>query len=237
MKANRVDKQPAYIIHRRPYGDTSFIIDFFTRDYGRVSAVAKGVRKTSGKRGDVLQPFGGLSIGWSGKTDLKTLIHYERESSLQVFHGEKLYCGLYINELLTYLLHPYDSHQELYQHYENVLLALMAEEDLEPILRDFEWHLLREIGYELYLVEDYKTGAPVDPEADYYFDAENGVSQVLGSIPKQMLGSVFQGKELLAIQERQWHLAEVRSAAKRLIRLALIQPLAGKELRSRQLFN
>jgi len=41
----KVQLQPAYVLHHRPYRDTSRILELFTRDYGRVSVFARGARE------------------------------------------------------------------------------------------------------------------------------------------------------------------------------------------------
>ena len=37
--------QAAYILHTRPYRDTSLLIDAFTESHGRISLIAKGGRE------------------------------------------------------------------------------------------------------------------------------------------------------------------------------------------------
>ena len=36
--------QEAFILHQRPYGNTSVIAEVFTRNYGRVSVLARGAK-------------------------------------------------------------------------------------------------------------------------------------------------------------------------------------------------
>mgnify|MGYP000668136443 CR=1 FL=1 len=41
----RVSLQPAFVLHSRPYRDTSLLLEVFTAEYGRLSLVGKGARR------------------------------------------------------------------------------------------------------------------------------------------------------------------------------------------------
>ncbi len=75
----RVNLQPAYIIHSRPYRDSSALLDVFTAEYGRISLVARGTRRQTRKGSDnaLLQPFIPLLLSFSGRSELKTLVATE----------------------------------------------------------------------------------------------------------------------------------------------------------------
>lgn len=64
----------AYVLHRRPYREASYIVDFFTLEEGRVSAVAKGVKNSKSDKKSLLQPFQHLRLQLSGKSELKTYV-------------------------------------------------------------------------------------------------------------------------------------------------------------------
>jgi DNA repair protein RecO (recombination protein O) len=72
--------QPAFILQQRKYRETSLIIDALTRDFGRISLLAKGVRKAKSKTAGILQPFVPLTVSYVGKSELKTLIDVERRA-------------------------------------------------------------------------------------------------------------------------------------------------------------
>ena len=90
----------AYVLHRRPYRETSFIVDFFTLELGRVSAVARGVRSAKSDRRSLLQPFQALRVQLSGKSDLKNLTQLESNGALRMLTGNALYCALYVWTLM-----------------------------------------------------------------------------------------------------------------------------------------
>jgi len=49
MTDSAVYLQPAFILQQHKFRETSLIIDVLTRDFGRVSLLAKGVRKPNPK--------------------------------------------------------------------------------------------------------------------------------------------------------------------------------------------
>lgn len=73
----RVTAQPGFVLHSYPYRETSLIIDVLTRDHGRIALVAKGAKRPHSALRGVLQTFQPLSLSWSGKSELRTLIRAE----------------------------------------------------------------------------------------------------------------------------------------------------------------
>ncbi|MEY3882498.1 MAG: repair protein RecO [Pseudomonadota bacterium] len=122
MTDNAVYLQPAFILQQRKFRETSLIIDVLTRDFGRITILAKGVRKAKSKTAGLLQPFMPLSLSYFGKTELKTLTTVEISKSFEHLQGLALYCGFYVNELITCFLHKYDPHPEVFELYEECLI-------------------------------------------------------------------------------------------------------------------
>lgn len=229
----RVELQPAYILHTRPYRDTSLIVDFLTPEFGRVSAVARGVRQRKGNKRQVLNPFSRLLISWQGKTDLKLLTSFEADNHYLQLQGNYLYSGFYLNELLVRLLPEMDSHNAVFVDYEHSLNALSNAEALEPLLRRFEFHLLAELGYAVDFTHDARSHQPIDPAGFYACDIHEGFFSVLPVAPVQ---AFIKGECLLAIAADDYSDAETRLVAKRLTRMMLKPLLGARPLKSRELF-
>jgi DNA repair protein RecO (recombination protein O) len=224
----RVVEQTAFVLHLRPYRETSAIAELLTQDHGRVDTVARGVRGTRRKGSETLTPFVQLLVGWSGRTQLRSLTAFEPMAH-HWLSGKPLFAGLYMNELLLRLLRPDDPHQDLFTGYQAAIGALADGDDIEPVLRRFERLLLRECGYELVLDRDADSGTPVDPNRKYRLESEVGfcVTDRDG----------YSGSVLLAIAAEQYESAEVRRAAKRVMRQALAPYLGSRPLHSRTLFR
>ena len=158
----RVLLQPAYVLHSQPFQNTSLLVDFFTIDYGRVRAVAKGARREKSKYRSLLQSFHPLLVSFSGRGEVKTVGTVEAGLGAIVLQGERLYSGMYVNEVLCRLLHNHEEHKALYKNYQDTLIALQGDGNMEVILRKFELSLLAELGYAINLDEDYLSHQPID---------------------------------------------------------------------------
>lgn len=229
MTENRVLLQPSYILQHRDYRESSLIIEAFTRDFGRLSLLAKGVRKAKSKSQGLLQPFIPLRLSFIGKTELKTLTDVELAHPFQPLSGLALYCGFYINELIEAFLHKDDPHPELFADYCQSLADLQQNVQLEAVLRNFELNLIEKSGYGLQLAYDADQGKPIDPSKKYHLDAELS--------PLEAEDGHYRGKTLQAIQARNFNDQEVLTEAKVLMRHVLDQLLHGKPLNSRKVLN
>ena len=232
----RVNLQPAYVMHSRPYRDSSALLDVFTAEYGRISMVARGTRRPS-RRGSgvaLLQPFIPLLLSFSGRSELKTLVATEPAQGSFSLRGERMFSGMYINELLVRLLHRNDAHPNLFAAYDVALKALAGSSVVDTVLRCFEFTLLDELGYSFDLGVDGTSGQPIHSTLWYRYDPGVGlvVCQDVAACPT----AAFAGSELLVMASGEFGGA-VRLTAKRLLREALAVHLGDTPLRSRELFR
>lgn len=225
----------AFVLHRRPYRDTSLIVELLTYEHGMVGAVARGARRPRSSTRGVLQPFVPLCIAYVQPYELATLHAAEAETCLWLT-GNALFCGFYLNELLLRLLQRGESCAQLFKLYQQTLIELAECAALEPVLRRFEWQLLQLLGYGLEISYDYTTNNPVMAEHYYQFKWEHGVRQVTDADNLQR-SDVFAGRSLLAFVHNDWQEPHCLGDAKRLMRLALAVLLGDKPLKSRDLFG
>lgn len=232
----------AWVLHTRPWRETSLLLELFTPESGRVGVVARGARRPR-RGGRALGAFVAVRCALSGRGELRNLGAHEvvERSALA---GEALYAGFYLNELLVRLLQREDAHARLFREYEGalgILSRLPRGADaiaLEPVLRRFEFALLDELGYGLPLTEDLD-GAPVDPQASYAVLPDTGVRPMIPGHAEQDDDAALRigGAELLAIAEGRLDTPAVLRAAKRLARAALAPHLGDRPLVSRSLFS
>ena len=124
--------QEAFVIHSKPYKETSLIVTFLCRSAGKISAVAKGAKRKKSKFSGQLEPFQLLNIDFRGKGNLKTLYLAETTNPYKDFISkENLYSGFYINELINFLLVQSDESEELFQLYKESIEELKTKEELE----------------------------------------------------------------------------------------------------------
>ncbi len=230
----RVLLQPAYLVHRRPYRDTSLLLEVFTEGYGRLGLVAKGARRPKSALRGLLQSFSPLLISWSGRGELPTLIAVERDGSGMTLGGKALLCGLYLNELMMRLTHRHDAHSRLFAYYSAALSGLASEADTQWVLRRFEKGLLEDIGYGLILDRDAESGETLDPDQRYVYFPDRGPVRADAVSTDEPLIS---GRSLLALARDDGMDLGVARDAKRLMRSVLAFHLDGKPLKSRTLFR
>lgn len=231
----RILLQPAFVLHQRPYRNTSLLLDVFTRDYGLLGIIAKGVRQRANADKALLQPFSNVLISYSGRGELMTLTAVERQAQLGELKAKALFSGLYMNELLLRLLHRNDPHDALFDFYRRSLLELAGSpERVEPVLRQFERNLLMELGYGLLLEQEAITGKSVLSDGIYYYDIERGPLAAehapAGAQPR------ISGRCLLALAAGDFDDPETGKEMKILMRHVLAHHLHGRPLKSRELF-
>jgi DNA repair protein RecO (recombination protein O) len=144
----RVANEPAFVLHRYDWSESSLILEVFTRHFGRIALVAKGAKRPSSNFRPVLLPLQPLAITWTGDAEVGTLKGAEWTGGQTMPTGDALLSGYYLNELLMRLLARDDPHETLFDAYLGAVRALRSpsNEELQVALRAFELMLLREIG-------------------------------------------------------------------------------------------
>jgi DNA repair protein RecO (recombination protein O) len=231
QRDNRVTGQPAFVLHSYPYKETSLIVDMLTRDHGRVALVAKGAKRPLSKLRGVLQTFQPLSVSWSGKSELRTLIDAEWVGGMLPLEKNSLLCGFYLNELLVKLLARDDPHPALFDHYVATLNQLAHDEPAQIVLRKFERALLKETGVAADLGRSTTTRAPVEAAGDYVVDPERGAREVRVSDS----WPVVSGKTLLDMEREDYADPQTLAESKQLMRFLLAHHLGGAPLNTRQI--
>ncbi len=220
------------MLHSVPYRETSLIVDLFTREYGRVAAVAKGARRPHSALRGVLLQFQPLAAGWTGRSELRTLTAAQWVGGMANPQGDALLCAFYLNELLMKLLPREDPHAELYDGYVQALLELGAGAPLDDTLRRFEWVLLRETGYAPDLNFDTHD-APIDAARHYRWQPSTGfVAAEPGGASSAGLVS---GETLCSLAAGSFESTRARTQAKYLTRAILAHHLDGATLNTRQI--
>ncbi len=188
--------QKAYVIHSRPYKETSLIVTFLTEKKGKISAVAKGAKRKNSRLSGNLEPFQCLNIDYRGKSDLKSLVLAEPIEVFEDFFGsENLYSAFYVNELINYLVAQADESMEIFDLYKKCISNLKRNNQIEKILRDFELNILSTLGYEINFLSDYDSNEPIMNGLRYKYSPQSGFS-------KSEQG--YDGKILNEINERKF---------------------------------
>ena len=233
----RVELTDAWVLHSRPFGETSLIVEAFSREFGRMGLVAKGGRRPRSSLALAAQPFRRLLLSWTGRGELATLTAAENAAQPAAPAsptGTALLAAMYLNELLLRLTRREDPHPELFDHYSRALGDLCADRKLEPVLRRFELDLLASLGFGLNLERDTQ-GRALTPEAAYRYRMEQGAEALPNGVGSGEHMD-FSGEELLGIAQRDWTSRDIRRAARRLLGTAIDFYLEGRPLNTRKVF-
>ena len=224
----KVDLSSAVLIHRRLYKDSSLLLDFYTKEYGKIRLVGRGIRKSKTN----IQMFQHLKISFAGRGDLKTLTHWEVDDLPREMKGDTLILCMYINELISILIHENDPHPKLFDAYIDFInsIVLLDEQTQLWSLRLFESSMLSELGYGLDYRVDIK-GNRIDENKCYEYQQHLGfIEQSNGKICGKLLG-LLSTSSLGNIPNKE----QIRVC--RNLNRARLSPLLGdKVLKSRELF-
>ncbi|WP_348767640.1 DNA repair protein RecO [uncultured Salinisphaera sp.] len=227
----RVDLTPAIVLHRRAWRETSFIVEAFSREHGRIGVVAKGARRPKSRWRGLLEPLAALELAWSGRGELYTLtdIDTRRRHSLA---GNALMAGFYASELVMRLTARDDPHPAIHDSLAALLVALDDRAPAVVALRFFERDLLDELGYGVPLDITSDTGEPVEAAVEYVYAPELGLRRRVGRVDDDevaIAGSALQG----LVSGRFGGRADVH-AARTLMQRAIAPHLGTQPLKSVQ---
>jgi DNA repair protein RecO (recombination protein O) len=230
----RVLQEPGFVLHTRPYRETSLLLEVLSREHGRVGLVARGAKSARSRWKNRLQPVRPLLLAWNQRGELGTLTGAEEVATIPPLRGQALMCGLYANELLIRFLHRSDPHPEVFQHYRELISTLASEVPAQALLRVFERDLLRAVGLGLQLELEHGSRRPVDTDAWYEYIPESGpVRRDRNAFPDLHLVS---GAALIALRTGQ--IAEEQLRELKLLMRGLIRyHLGDKPLASHELFR
>ncbi len=209
------------------YQGSSLLLDFFTKDFGKIRLIARGARnsKTS------LQMFQCLSISFKGKGELKSLSQWEIADQPRRLLGDDLILAIYINELILRLLPEGDEHIEIFESYWTFIsnLNTLASNEKEYALRKFENQLLDDLGYGIDFSFDID-GLAIDKDIQYDFIEHQGFNSNNEGL--------FNGKTLLQLSNSDEVITNANelSILKKMNRKRLKSLLGDKPLKSKELF-
>lgn len=146
-----LEKSDAIILRVYPWSETSCVASIYTREFGKLSMLAKGARRSKSPFEAALDLLSICRVVFIAKSADALDILTEAKLQRRFRAGQKqllrLYCGYYVAELLDRLTDKGDRQPEIY---DLSLETLMALEDLqlEPraIILRFELGLLRMTG-------------------------------------------------------------------------------------------
>ena len=146
-----MEKSEAIVLRVVPWSETSAVVTLFTRDFGKVSAIAKGARRLRSPFESSLDLLAKSHIVFIQKSndtlDLLTeskLIRRFRSGQIALL---PLYCGYYVAELMLGLTEDNQKASELYEVIDRTLIDLDEGQSAAEIVLRFEMQVMRLLGH------------------------------------------------------------------------------------------
>ena len=171
-------KTDAIVIRLADFSNTSRVVTFFTRDFGRVSAIAKGGKRLKGPFDSALDLLAESRIVFlrkSGSTlDILTEAQLTKRFRPNPAEIQGFYAGCYVAELLAGLTEDYDPHPDLFEAAQGAIQSFADGGDFRLGVLRFELVLLREIGQLPAFDSCIHCGDAIDTSRSYSFWVSQG---------------------------------------------------------------
>ncbi len=184
----------AVVLRHSNWGEADRLIWVYSREYGKLRAVAKGVRRARSRKAGHLEPFTRINMLISRARDLPLIDQVDTLDPYLPLREDlmRTTCAAYLIELLDRFTYEEGPNQSLYRLITDSLSRLCQSDNIDLVTRYYEMRLLDYLGFRPQLFECALCGAAIKPE-DQYFSAQHGGalcphcgSQVDGAHPVSM---------------------------------------------------
>jgi DNA repair protein RecO (recombination protein O) len=221
--------EPAFVLHARPWRETSLLVEVLSAEHGRIGLLARGVQ---GPKKHVLraalQPLQSIRFDAVQRGELAQLASAEAVDAAPVLRGDAAMAAFYLNELCLRLAPRHDPQPALHAAYALTRGRLGSGDSLAWTLRRLERDLLDALGVGFALDAD-GDGAPLDPAARYQLDPEHGPRRVPNDRGRHAAAT---GRGLLALAIDAMPDRDDLASLRLPLRVVLLHYLEGRGLKS-----
>lgn len=233
----RYEGEPAYVLHARPWRESSLLVEVLSENHGRIGLLARGVQ---GPKRHVLraalQPLQHIRLDAVQRGELAQLRAAEALDAAPLLAGEATLAAFYLNELVMRLAPRQDPLPELFDAYGLARARLGAGTSLAWSLRQFERDLLDALGFGFAFDVD-GDGIAIDAAARYRLDPEHGARRLLSDRGHDDRSDAATGRALLALAADQIPGPDDLAGLRRALRPVLLHHLGGRGLKSWELLG
>ena len=165
----------AVVLRHFDWGEADRMLVLFTREQGKVRAIAKGIRKLRSRKAGHLEPFTRSSLLLARGREILIVTQAETINTYTPLRENLLLVGYasYIIELLDRFTYEEGENRALYRLLTDTLERLSAEKNLPLVVHYYEIRLLDLLGFRPHLFKCAHCGKEIQAE-DQYFSAEQG---------------------------------------------------------------
>lgn len=173
----RSQRVEAVVLRHSDWGEADRLLGLYTREMGKIRAVAKGVRKLRSRKAGHVEPFSLVSLQLSKGQDLWIVTQAELRESYQPLRDDllKTAYAAYAVELLDRFSYEEGPNPTLFKLLTDTLARITGEDDTFAAVRYFELRLLDALGYRPNFFQCVECGREIKPEDQYFSAAQGGV--------------------------------------------------------------
>jgi|LDZT01.1.fsa_nt_gi DNA repair protein RecO (recombination protein O) len=173
---NHLFNADGIILKNIKLNESDKIVTIFTRQFGKIRAIAKGVRKTKSQFGSSLENLTQLRfLAFKGKS-LNTISQTEIEYSFfpkskdLMRYGAAIQCA----EIIDKITEEEDPNEIVYKLFSDTLMLLSDEKNIGLLFSSFQWKLFSLMGYQPELNKCADCNCHIENSKNYIFDIAKG---------------------------------------------------------------
>jgi DNA repair protein RecO (recombination protein O) len=173
----RVSRADAIVLRHMDWGEADRLLWLFTRETGKIRAVAKGVRKPRSRKAGHLEPFTRVNLLLAQGRDLPIITQAEMvESHLPLRENlRRMGYAAYVVELLDRFTYEEGENIVLFRLLADTLERLCLDTDPAFVVRYYETRLLDLVGFRPQLFQCVECEKPILPEDQFFSAAQGGI--------------------------------------------------------------
>ncbi len=174
LRSQRVE---AVVLRHSDWGEADRLLGLYSRELGKIRAVAKGVRKLRSRKAGHLEPFSRVSLLLARGRDMWIVTQAELQETFQPLRDDllKTAYAAYVVELLDRFTYEEGQNQVLFRLLVDTLQRISTEEDPFVAVRYFEIRLLDSLGFRPNFFQCVQCGREIQPEDQFFSPMQGGV--------------------------------------------------------------
>ncbi|MEX2162153.1 MAG: DNA repair protein RecO [Anaerolineales bacterium] len=173
----RSQRVEAVVLKHSDFGEADRLLTLYSREQGKLHALAKGARKPGSRKGGHLEPFSVVRLQLGKGRDLAVVDQAEAvvTNSALTENLEALGYASYVVEILDRFSADHDENRGVYRLLRDTLARLAAGDDLQLAVRYYEVRLLDQVGFRPELQNCLNCRKPIQPQNQYFSLEQGGV--------------------------------------------------------------
>ncbi len=174
---NRTYRTQAIVLGHIEYGEADRILKLFSYVKGKISAIAKGVRKIRSRKAGHLEPFTRVNLFLAKGRNLDIITQAE---TVDAYYGlredlERVAFASYTVEVLDRFTYEEGQNISMFRLLADTLSRLEQQENLETVIHYYEVRMLDLLGFRPQLFECIDCGREIVSEDQYFSPLVGGV--------------------------------------------------------------